>query len=144
MEPNHRPREHRDDPPVGAAANAVEGRACVQSDPRVHRPKNANTARRGESGEREARPVAEAHGRHAIGMNMACALLSEGGVKCWGTEGFVGNGSSAGSAVPVPLPELSSGVRAIGAGGVAPRACALMTDGTAKCWGATPTNVVGF
>lgn len=74
-----------------------------------------------------------------------CALLVDGTVKCWGTnwEGQLGDGTGRGGLAPVTAPvtviaaqgstSALSGVRAIAAGDL--RTCALLADGTVKCWG---------
>jgi alpha-tubulin suppressor-like RCC1 family protein len=74
----------------------------------------------------------------AAGDEHTCALLSDGTVKCWGYNGVgqLGDGKSnpieSHSAIPVTVTGLSNAV-AIAAGWA--HTCALLSDGTAKCWG---------
>lgn len=73
------------------------------------------------------------------GGNFTCALLSDSTVSCWGqnSQGQLGNGTTAGSAVPVLVSGISTAV-AIGAG--TNHACVILASGDVKCWG---SNVVG-
>jgi alpha-tubulin suppressor-like RCC1 family protein len=80
----------------------------------------------------------------ALGTNHACALLSDRSVSCWGRNevGELGHDPSldhcpppqgaACSIAPVRVPNLS-GVTQIALGTY--HSCALLHDGTVKCWG---------
>ncbi len=66
----------------------------------------------------------------------SCALLSDGRIKCWGVNdyGQLGNGSTAEYGIPTPVDVKGiSTATQIAAGG--DHSCALLSDGTVRCWG---------
>jgi alpha-tubulin suppressor-like RCC1 family protein len=69
------------------------------------------------------------------GGEYSCALVTNGGVKCWGNNavGELGDGTTQDSHVPVDVSGLASGAGAIGPGSA--HTCALIGSGGAKCWG---------
>ena len=71
----------------------------------------------------------------AVGTGYACALTTTGGVKCWGNNfyGKLGDGTIVNKSTPVDVIGLSSGVVTIAT--AAHHTCALLTSGSAKCWG---------
>jgi alpha-tubulin suppressor-like RCC1 family protein len=72
-----------------------------------------------------------------------CALTSTGRVQCWGRNwhGELGDGTTEYRVTPVTPVGLESGVAAIAAGGF--HTCALMEDGSVRCWGANWHGQVG-
>ena len=73
----------------------------------------------------------------AAGGSHACGLTTAGGVKCWGddTAGQLGDyrGASFYSTVPVNVLGAALGTTSLTAG--LAHTCAMVSDGTAKCWG---------
>ncbi len=71
----------------------------------------------------------------AAGARHTCALMETGGVKCWGenASGGVGDGTNINRSTPVDVPGLEAGVKFVDAG--AGHTCAVMLDGSVKCWG---------
>ncbi|MBS2018281.1 MAG: hypothetical protein JST00_35755 [Deltaproteobacteria bacterium] len=96
-------------------------------------------------------------GRKAVsvgaGKEHACALFDDGKVKCWGNNtlggalGIGGNfGSAGGSAntmgANLPVVELGGKAVALTVGTL--HNCALLEDGTAKCWGNNDGGALGM
>ncbi len=83
----------------------------------------------------------------SAGTSQTCALLTGGAVKCWGDNatGQLGTGATS-SATPSPKPV--SGIDGVLANAVqismgSQHACAVLSDGTAKCWGAGASGRIG-
>lgn len=65
----------------------------------------------------------------------ACAVLTGGGVKCWGSDGWgmLGNGDADGTgSTPVDVLDIANAVQVVGG---AFHSCARLADNSVKCWG---------
>ena len=80
-----------------------------------------------------------------VGANHTCAKTTSGAVKCWGrgASGALGNGGTTDSAIPVAVTGLSSGVAQISAAPKSHSSCAVLSDGSAKCWGDNTYGILG-
>jgi alpha-tubulin suppressor-like RCC1 family protein len=81
----------------------------------------------------------------SAGSNYSCALITGGGVKCWGDNGNgqLGDGTTSNSGVPVDVVGLGSGVAAVVASPMGFHTCALMITGGVKCWGSNNFGELG-
>jgi alpha-tubulin suppressor-like RCC1 family protein len=82
------------------------------------------------------------------GADGYCALLTSGGVDCWGygNYGALGNGSYSNSATPVAVEGVGgigtlTGVTSLFSG--SDSYCALLTSGAVDCWGYGPDGELG-
>lgn len=79
----------------------------------------------------------------AAGGSHTCAIITGGGLKCWGNDGVgqLGNNTSlTDSPIPVNVMGLTSGVASVAAWN---HTCAVTTNGAAKCWGSNGYGQLG-
>ena len=71
------------------------------------------------------------------GGHYTCAILDDESVKCWGqnTDGQLGIGSTTNTNTPTTINSLGSGRKAITLATAFNSICALLDDGSVKCWG---------
>ncbi|MCA2960839.1 MAG: IPT/TIG domain-containing protein, partial [Silvanigrellales bacterium] len=81
------------------------------------------------------------------GKNYTCSLTDSGGVTCWGANdaGQLGNGANTYSYTAVAVQDALGGNLANAVNVVAGElhSCALINDGTVKCWGSNDNSQVG-
>ena len=76
----------------------------------------------------------------AAGAYHSCALLSTGGVRCWGYNAYgqLGDGTTTNRTTPVNVPgivDLLAGRKAVAVAVGDYHSCALLNNGTVRCWG---------
>jgi alpha-tubulin suppressor-like RCC1 family protein len=84
----------------------------------------------------------------ALGDSHSCALLQTGRVRCWGSAGFgrlgYGHGFDIGdNETPADAGDVDLGGTAIWIDAGAEHTCAVLSDGTVRCWGAGARGVLG-
>ena len=81
----------------------------------------------------------------ALGSYHTCSALDDGSLKCWGWNEFgqLGDGStSTNSSIPIAI-DIGPGrsVKQLSLGGY--HSCAILDDGTLKCWGSNSSGQIG-
>lgn len=78
----------------------------------------------------------------ASGDLHACALQTDGTIRCWGdnSSGQLGDDTTATRLAPVTVAGINSAVE-VSAGGA--HTCALLSDGTVRCWGLNSSGQLG-
>jgi len=89
-------------------------------------------------------------GRTAIDVSLGrfhyCALLDDGGVKCWGINAYgqLGQGDATARALTDALPPIALGQPATAISAGNEHTCALLADGSVKCWGRNNDGQLGI
>ena len=89
-------------------------------------------------------------GRYAVdiaaGDSHTCVILDDGSVKCWGGGGGgrLGDGSQSRRTSPVQTNSLGVGRTAVAISLGAGHSCALLDDGSIKCWGLNDYGQIGL
>jgi len=78
-----------------------------------------------------------------VGWNHACAVVSGGGLECWGWNyyGQLGDGTKITRSKPVKVSRLTDGIRDIAVGWA--HTCVATGLGAGKCWGSNATGQLG-
>jgi alpha-tubulin suppressor-like RCC1 family protein len=73
----------------------------------------------------------------AAGYGSTCMLLKSGGVECWGAngQGELGDGTTTSSLVARPVVGISAATAVTSSRYEYGHSCALLSNGTVKCWG---------
>ena len=82
----------------------------------------------------------------SAGYDHTCALLTDGGVRCWGynNKGQLGDGTSNDRSTPPSTDvNLGTGYTAIGISSGGVHTCAMLQDGDMKCWGSQNSGQLG-
>lgn len=79
----------------------------------------------------------------SAGRDHTCAVLTDGSVKCWGsnTLGQLGDGTRNSASTPRTVVGLGGGAASVSAG--SSHTCALLTSGAVRCWGYNVTGQLG-
>lgn len=86
----------------------------------------------------------------SAGAQHTCALLSTGGIRCWGRNdvgqlgnGTSGNGTNIGDNEPPGL-DITLGGKALQVAAGQSHTCALLESGAIKCWGLASSGQLGY
>lgn len=79
----------------------------------------------------------------SVGAQYSCAVLQNGGARCWGRNdyGELGDGTTVDRYLPTAVNDSGTSYRAISAGGN--HTCGRTSAGQAKCWGYNGSGQIG-
>jgi cysteine-rich repeat protein len=83
----------------------------------------------------------------SAGNNFTCAVLSDGSLQCWGTNdsGQIGQGNATTSFYPSPtVVSLGQSAMGITVSRNQGTACAILADGSVRCWGSNASGALGL
>ena len=82
----------------------------------------------------------------AAGQDHTCALLSTGGIKCWGLGawGQLGQGNANTLTAPPGTPVALGGLTAFQVTAGGQHTCVLLSTGAARCWGLNSSGQLGY
>ena len=82
----------------------------------------------------------------ALGADHTCVILGDGGVKCWGGNGYgqlgYGNTNNYNSGGSLAAVHFSPTVKTVAAGNS--RTCVMLYGGSVKCWGLNDNGQLGY
>jgi alpha-tubulin suppressor-like RCC1 family protein len=136
---------------LGPATNHGVHECAIQDNATVHcwGANDQGQLGKGTTSATEASPVAVASLTGAVqisvGFQDSCALLANGGAKCWGNNDHwqLGSTTTSPDAAATPVDSFSVGVRALSVDAGTSHTCAVADDGSVRCWGSNGSGRLG-
>lgn len=83
----------------------------------------------------------------ALGAFHACAVLDDGGLRCWGTRGYIGSGNAltiGDDEPPSVAPDVAIGGRVVDVAAGWYHTCAVLESGAVRCFGVANDGRLGY